>query len=76
MYTKNILIDNRWKGTYLIYISLKILFNFRCGTLSLIRPFEMMTLLAIDLDMFGHGSAGQILGRSDVDRVEYVRIGL
>ncbi|AED96169.1 unnamed protein product [Arabidopsis thaliana] len=35
-----------------------------------------MALLAIDLDMFGHGSAGQVLGRTDVDRVEYVRIGL
>ncbi|CAA0393450.1 unnamed protein product [Arabidopsis thaliana] len=30
----------------------------------------MMALLAIDLDMFGHGSAGQVLGRTDVDRVE------
>jgi len=35
-----------------------------------------MVLLAIDLDMFGHGSAGQVLGRTDVDRVEYVRIGV
>ncbi|VYS70076.1 unnamed protein product [Arabidopsis thaliana] len=35
-----------------------------------------MALLAIDLDMFGDGSAGQVLGRTDVDRVEYVRIGL
>ncbi|KAL9815874.1 hypothetical protein AtNW77_Chr4g0271681 [Arabidopsis thaliana] len=32
----------------------------------------MMALLAIDLDMFGHGSAGQVLGRTDVDRVEYI----
>ncbi|KAL9285180.1 hypothetical protein AtEden1_Chr4g0271661 [Arabidopsis thaliana] len=67
---------DRVEYAHILYIPLKILFNFRCGILSLIRPLEMMVLLAIDLDMFGHGSAGQVLGRTDVDRVEYVRIGV
>ncbi|XP_020870421.1 uncharacterized protein LOC110225323 [Arabidopsis lyrata subsp. lyrata] len=36
----------------------------------------MMALLAIDLGMFGHGSADQLFGWGYVDWVEHVRIGL
>ncbi|XP_023644351.1 uncharacterized protein LOC111832195 [Capsella rubella] len=35
-----------------------------------------MTLLVIDLGMFGHESAGQLWVRPIVDWIEYVRTGL
>ena len=53
------------REAHILYILLKIIFNFQCETLlSLIHPLEMMTLLTINLSMFRHGSADKLLVRS------------
>lgn len=57
---------------HLLYILFKILFDFICGTISLIHSLDMMVLLAIDLYIFGHGSTSYL--EKPLDHEDQVKV--